>query len=113
MKNVIKLLSILFLIVTFVACSDEPPSFRVKNDRTQQANVQIKTVSNTININEALPGSVTNYQEVPKGNVIVTAVIQSESFSPEASFNAEVDNNYTVVIANTTPPSIRIDVTNK
>ena len=113
MKNVFKFLSILFLFITFVACSDEPPSFRVKNERTQQANVQIQTVSNTVNINDAQPGTVTNYQEVTTGNVNVTAVIQSESFAPSASFNAEENNNYTVVIANTTPPSIRIDVTDK
>jgi hypothetical protein len=113
MKSLLKFFGVLFLIVTFIACSDEPPSFRVKNERTQQANVQIQTVSNTININDALPGTATNYQEVAKGNVTVTAVIQSESFSPSGSFNAEENNNYTVVIANTTPPSIRIDVTDK
>ena len=78
MKNVFKFLSILFLFITFVACSDEPPTFRVKNERTTKANVQIKTVANTENINDVQPGTLTNYKEVAEGKVDVTAEIQSE-----------------------------------
>jgi hypothetical protein len=113
MKNVFKLLSILFLIVTFIACSDEPPSFRVKNERPTKANVQIKTVANTENINDVQPGTVTNYKEVAQGLVEISAEIQNETDEPTGSFNAEENNNYTIVIANTTPPTIRIDVTDK
>ena len=111
MKNVFKFLSILFLFITFVACSDDPPSFRVKNERTTKANVQIKTVANTENINDVQPGTLTNYKEVAEGKVDVSAEIQNETDEPVNTFNAENNNKYTIVIANTTPPTIRIDVT--
>ena len=113
MKNIFKLLSILFLIITFVACSDDPPSFRVKNERTTKANVQIKTVANTENINDVQPGTITNYKDVAEGKVDITAEIQNETDEPAGSFNAEPDYNYTIVIVNTTPPSIRIDRSDK
>lgn len=111
MKNVFKLLSILFLFITFVACSDDPPSFRVKNENTSKANVQIKTVSNTENINDVQPGTLTNYKEVAEGKVNVSAEIQNETNEPTNTFNAEKNNKYTIIITNTSPPVIRIDVT--
>ncbi|HSP88648.1 MAG TPA: DUF4397 domain-containing protein [Ignavibacteriaceae bacterium] len=113
MKNFFKFLSILFLMITFVACSDEPPSFRVRNEMTNKANVQIKTVTNTENINDVQPGTTTNYKEVAEGKVDISAEIQNETNEPTNTFNAEKNNNYTVVIVNTTPPTIRIDVTDK
>lgn len=111
MKNVFKLLSILFLFITFVACSDDPPSFRVKNENTSKANVQIKTVSNIENINDVQPGTLTNYKEVAEGKVNVSAEIQNETNEPTNTFNAEKNNKYTIIITNTSPPVIRIDVT--
>lgn len=113
MKNIIKLFVIFFVIIIFIGCSNEPPAFRVSNERAEKANVQIQTVKNTVNINDIQPGQVTNFQEVPTGNVTVTAVIQSQSVSPANSFNADEDYNYTVAIANTTPPTIRIDKSDK
>lgn len=113
MKNLLKFFGIIFLIVSFIACSDEPPSFRVKNERTTKANVQIKTVANTENINDVQPGTVTNYKEVAEGKVDISAEIQNETNEPTNTFNAEKNNNYTIVIANTTPPTIRIDITDK
>jgi hypothetical protein len=110
-KNVFKLLSILFLFITFVACSDDPPSFRVKNENTSKANVQIKTVSNTENINDVQPGTLTNYKEVAEGKVNVSAEIQNETNEPTNTFNAEKNNKYSIIITNTSPPVIRIDVT--
>jgi len=112
-KNILKFLGVLFLVVTFIACSDEPPSFRVKNESTNKANVQIKTVNNTVNLNDVQPGTATNYQEVAEGKVEITAGIQNETVVPTASFNAEKNNNYTIVIANTTPPTLRIDTSSK
>jgi len=86
---------------------------RVKNERTTKANVQIKTVNNTINQNDVQPGTVTNYQEVSEGAIEVTAGIQNETVTPTKNFNSENNNNYTIVILNSTPPTIRIDVTDK
>jgi hypothetical protein len=113
MKTLTKLISVTILIIAFIACSDEPPSFRVKNEHTNKANVQIKTVANTYNINDVQPGTVTGYREVTKGLVQITAEIQNVTDEPEGSFNAEDNKNYTIVIRNTTPVSIIIDVSDK
>jgi len=113
MKNLIKYLSIITLVLAFIACADEPPGMRVKNERTTKANVQIKTVNNTINHNDVQPGTSTNYQEVSEGAIEVTAEIQNETVTPTKNFNSENNNNYTIVILNSTPPTIRIDVTDK
>jgi len=113
MKCMLKFFGIIFLIITFVACSDEPPSFRVKNERSAKTNVQIKTVANTENINDVQPGTVTNYKDVAEGKVDISAEIQNETDEPTGSFNAEPDYNYTIVIVNSTPPSIRIDRSDK
>lgn len=113
MKNLIKFLSIIILVLAFIACADEPPGMRVKNERTSKANVQIKTVNNTINHNDVQPGTTTNYQEVAEGAIEVTAEIQNETDSPLKNFTAQNNNNYTIVIVNSTPPTIRVDVTDK
>lgn len=113
MKNLLKFFGILFLIITFIACSDEPPSFRVKNEYTSKVNVQIKTSANTENINDVQPGTATNYKEVAEGRVEVTAEIQGVTDEPTGVFNAERDKNYTVVITNANPPLVRIDVSDK
>lgn len=113
MKSIIKLLFVFIVTIAFIGCSDEPPAFRVSNERQEKANIQIQTVRNTININDVQPGTITAFQEVPGGKVDVTAVIQSQSVSPSASFNADVDNNYTIVLLNSTPPTFRIDKADK
>lgn len=113
MKNLFKFLGVLLFLVTFIACSDEPPSFRVKNEYTDKANVQIKTIANTENINDVQPGTVTSYKEVPEGRVEVTVGIQGVNGDPTGVFNADRDKNYTVVITNANPPKVRIDVSNK
>ncbi len=99
--------------MVLVGCSEEPPSVRVSNERVNKANVQIKTVTNTINQNDVSGGTVTNYQDVPEGKIDVTAVIQNESVSPTTSFNASSDNNYTIVILNGDPPLLKVTVTGK
>lgn len=111
MKNFIKVFGVLFLILTFIACSDEPPSFRVKNDYTAKVNLQIKTTANTENINDVQPGTVTAYKEVAEGRVEVTAGIQGVVDEPTGFFNAERDKNYTVVITNAA--LVRVDVSDK
>ncbi len=113
MKNLIKYFGVFILFISLVACSSEPPGFRVKNEYTSKANVQIKTVANTFNINDVQPGTATDYREVPEGLVEITAEIQNVVNEPEGSFNAQQDKNYTIVIVNSTPPVIRIDVSDK
>lgn len=113
MNNLLKVFSILLLLITFVACSDEPPSFRVKNEYTAKVNFQIKTTANTENINDVQPGTVTAYKEVAEGRVEITAEIQGLTDEPTGVFNAERDNNYTLVVTNENPPRVRIDVSDK
>jgi hypothetical protein len=65
------------LILTF-ACSEEPPSVRVKNERTNKANVQIKQADgSTININDVAGGSVSGYKNLVEGAAQATAGIQN------------------------------------
>ncbi len=111
MKNFIKIFGVLFLILSFFACSDEPPSFRVKNDYTAKVNLQIKTTANTENINDVQPGTVTAYKEVAEGRVEVTAGIQGVVDEPTGVFNAERGKNYTAVVTNTA--LVRVDVSDK
>lgn len=113
MKKIAFYTAITFISLTIMACSDKPPSIRVTNERSTKANVQIKTPGNTINQNDVAPGTTTNYQEIPEGKTDVTAVIQDESVSPTTTFNASNDNNYTVIILNSTPPALKVNVTSK
>ena len=98
-------------IVFLSACADEvDPQFRIKNERSDKANVQIQTSGgNTINLNEVQPGQTTAYQSASVGNIVVTAVIQNESVSPTVTFFGEKDSRFTVVIQAGTTPTLRID----
>lgn len=101
-------------LLSVVGCSDEPPSVRVHNERATKANVQIKSQSgNTININDVGSATTTNYQDLDVGAHVVSAVIQDESLSPTVGFNAEENTNYTIVVVNSTPPSLRVDSSGK
>jgi len=111
MKNtLIRILSFAF-IITIIGCSDDTdPNFRIYNERSNKANVQIQTSGgNTININDVESGQVTAYQSVSVGNITVTAGIQNEPVSPTITFNAAFDEKYTIVIQTTNPPSLRVD----
>ncbi len=112
MKKLFVLL--LALIFAAVACSSEPPSVRVLNQRSTKANVQVKqSDANTININDVTGGATTSYQEIAEGTTTTTAVIQNESVSPTTSFTAQKDKNHTIVILNSNPPSLRVDTDDK
>ena len=73
MKKMFYSIGIVFVAVSIVGCSEEPPSIRVFNERGTKSNVQIKAVNNTINQNDIAGGTVTNYQDVPEGRIDVTA----------------------------------------
>ncbi|HEY9784533.1 MAG TPA: hypothetical protein V6D17_03955 [Candidatus Obscuribacterales bacterium] len=63
---------------------------------------------NTININNVKPGTTSAYQEVATGQVDITVTIQGENGSFTASFVAGINSSYTIVVANTTPPSVSV-----
>lgn len=114
MKKLFALLLLLIFVLMNVACSDEPPSIRVKNERSSKANVQIKQADgNTININDVSPNNFSQYRDIIEGVAIATAVIQNEQVSPTSSFTTSANRKYTVVITTTTPPTLRIDSEDK
>lgn len=110
MKNVIIGLLCLTLALGIIGCSEpNDPAFRIKNDRLNKANVQLKTSGgNTININDVLSGQITAYQSVSRGQITVTAVIQNEPESPSISFYAINDARYTIEIQSGNKPTLRI-----
>ncbi len=99
------------MFVVMSACSDEEdPQFRIRNERSDKANVQIQTSGgNTININDVGPGQTTSYQPASEGTIVATAVIQNESVSPTATFFGAKDTRPTIVILAGVTPSLRID----
>ena len=112
-KSLLKL-GVLILGLGIMGCSSDPPSVRIMNERTTKANVQLKVgTDNTININDVEGGKASAYQDVSEGTFVATATIQSESVSPTTSFNTEKDMNYTVVVVNSTPPTLRVDSEDK
>lgn len=113
MKKILYSIVLVFVVLSIAACSEEPPNIKVSNERATKANIQIKTVNNTINHNDVEGGRITNYQDVAEGKIDVSAEIQNEPESPSTSFNASNDNNYTIVILNTTPPLLKINVSSK
>jgi len=111
MKNILVGFLILVFLIAIVSCSDEKdPKFRIHNERSTKANVQVQTSGgNTININDVEAGQTTAYQTAAQGNVTATAVIQNESVSPTAKFFAAKDARYSIVIQTGNPPSLRVN----
>ena len=113
MKTIAILASVSVLLF-FGGCSDDPPSIRVKNERQNKANVQIKQSNgNTINHNDVQPGAYSSYQNIIAGVVTVKAEMQNEPDLAEKSFVATDNHNYTIVILAGLTPSIRIDEQSK
>ena len=111
MKYLISLFAI-FLMMSVVACStdpENPPTFRVRNDRATDASLQVKTsAGNTININNVQPSTTSDYQGVATGQVDITVTTKGLSDPYTASFLAQINQSYTVVVANTTPTAINV-----
>ena len=109
-KIILGVLSIIF-IITITGCGTEAePEFRINNQRSTKANVQIQTSGgNTININDVLSAQITAFQKVAEGNVIVTAGLQNETVTPTVTFTAQKDKRYTIVILTGNIPSLRVD----
>ena len=111
MKRVLfGILSIAF-ILSMSACSDEAdPQFRVQNERSNKANIQIQTSGgNTINLNDVQPGQGTAYQSANEGIITATAVIQNEQVTPQVSFFAAKGSRSTIVVQAGTIPTLRVD----
>lgn len=98
------------LMLMCIGCSEDPPSVRVRNDFSKKVNTQFKWSGNTFNINDVMPGTASGFQDISEGEHTANATIQGESTTPTAAFSAKNDNNYTIVITNTTPPAMRVDV---
>ncbi|PKL87049.1 MAG: hypothetical protein CVV23_17345 [Ignavibacteriae bacterium HGW-Ignavibacteriae-2] len=111
MKNIVGTFLCLALLIAIIGCSEEVnPKFRVHNERSDKANVQIQTSGgNTININDVEPGQTTEYQFASEGNITATAGIQNESVSPSKTFFASKDTRYTIVIKTGNIPSLGVD----
>lgn len=111
MKNIlVGILSLVFLIAIISCSAEADPQFRIRNERSSKANVQIQTSGgNTININDVGAAQTTAYQTAAEGNVTATAVIQNESVSPTVTFFAAKDTRYTIVILTGNTPSLRVD----
>lgn len=102
-----RILLIAALLFVFVACNPEAPKVRVQNQNSQIADVALKPPSgSTININDVSPGAQTSYIEVPSSNYEVDINIENVSPNITTHFFAEEDNSYTIVVSNTTPPSV-------
>jgi hypothetical protein len=113
-STIVLSLCVVMLCAGLLGCSSDPPSVRVQNERTQKVNVQFKIGNyNTTNINDVEGGTVSAYRDVNEGVCVATATIQSENEAPTASINMSNDNNYTIVIVNSTPPTMRIDESGK
>ena len=111
MKNILVGIVVVTLFVSIIGCSkgDVDPQFRIWNERSTRANVQIQTSGgNTININGVDTGQITAYQTAAEGNITATASIQGESVSPTTTFFAAKNVRYTVVIQTGTPPTLGI-----
>jgi ABC-type Fe3+-hydroxamate transport system substrate-binding protein len=104
------ILSLLFLITISSCGTQSDPEYRVQNQRTSKANVQIQTSGgNTVNINDVEAGQLSEFQSTAEGDIIVTAVIQNEAVSPTTTFAARKDKRYTIVILTGNIPSLRVD----
>lgn len=111
MKKFLSGIVLLGLLFAVSGCSeDADPQFRIKNTRSNKANVQVKTNDGyTINFNDVMPGQLTDYQRTMQGNIKVSSVIQNEDFKPKAEFYAENGGSYTIVILDGVVAYLRID----
>ena len=97
------------LLISFAACSTEPPRVKVQNQNSQVVDVALKPPSgSTININDVSGGKETLYIEVPVSNYEVDVNVENVSPNITTHFRAEDDGNYTIVVTNSTPPTVNV-----
>jgi len=107
MKRTIALAAL--ILIGFVACSPESPRVRVQNQNSQVIDVALKPPSgSTININDVSGGNETSYIEVPTSNYEVDVNVENVSPNVTTHFQAEEDGSYTIIVSNSTPPTVNI-----
>ena len=110
MDNFVRYIIVAGLLLCLSSCSNDPPRVRVSNQRQEITDVQLKRSSGTtVNINDVGPGSTTGYIEVSVSPYEVDAKVENVSPSATTFFTADEDETYTVVVLNTTPPTVRVD----
>ena len=110
MHTMSRLIIIGGLLIGISACSSDPPRVRVSNQRAEITDVQLKRSSgNTYNLNDVGPNSATGYINVEPSNYEVDANVEGVSPSATTLFTADEDEAYTIVVLNTTPPTLRVD----
>lgn len=88
---------------------EDPPRFRVKNESSDKASIQIKTSGgSTLNINGVDPGVTTAYQATAEGRIEVTGTVQKDTTKAMGSFDAVNDRTYTIRVLATTPTTLAI-----
>jgi len=107
-KNCVSSLAVLFAVVLFLnACSEDPPSVRVRNDNSAKVNMQLKPAAgSSVNINDVAANTTSVFIDVAEGQWTATASIQGSSIPPPVSFIALNDYSYTLIVTNTNPPKI-------
>ena len=110
MQTLLRTLLIACILLSLSACSTDPPRVRISNQRAEITDVQLKRSSgNTYNFNDVGPNSATGYTEVEPSNYEVDANMEGVSPSATTFFTADEDESYTIVVLNTTPPTLRVD----
>lgn len=102
--------TLVIVLVSLSACSTDPPKVRVSNQRAEVTDVQLKRSSgNTYNFNDIGAGTSSGYVEVETATYEVEAKVEGVSESATTFFTAAEDQSYTVVVMNSSPPTVRVD----
>lgn len=110
MKKTLATVATIVLCLSLFGCSKEKPKVRVNNQRPQITDVQLKrSGGNTYNMNDVGGNSTTGYIEVDVSNYEVDAKPENVTGNATTFFLAEEDKTYTIVVLNTTPPTVRVD----
>lgn len=110
MRKFNNLLIITCLLLGFVACNPEAPRVRVDNQNQEIVDVALKPPSgSTININDVSAGAQTGFIEVPPSNYEVDVNVENISQDATTFFQADEDGNYTIIVLNTSPPTVTVN----
>jgi hypothetical protein len=85
--KLIRKLSLLFFCTLLIAvfsnckkCKKEDPRARIINNGSQKASVQIQTSGgNTVNMNNVMPGSVSEFSNFAPGDVVFTVSVGNKT----------------------------------
>lgn len=109
LKSIATLIALSAIIFGCSTSPDEPPRFRVKNENSDKASIQIKTSGgSTLNINGVDPGVTTAYQATSEGKIDVTGSVQKDTTKAASGFNAEKNKSYTIKVLNTSPTTLSV-----